>query len=87
MRESREQRLARIAKALDEHHSPDEAVVHILRNRTPAQKLEMCFAADRGFRGLLEIAIRREHENWPEVEVQREIARRIMTLPKDFEMR
>jgi len=65
----------------------DRAVVQILRRKTPAQRLEMCFAADRGLRALMEMAIRSQHQTWTDADVKREVARRMMALPEDFEMR
>ena len=87
MPEDRRDLARRLERALDSIPPMDEAVVQILRRKTPAERLELCFAANRGLRALMEMAIRREHEEWTDAQVQREVAARMLALPDDFEMR
>jgi hypothetical protein len=55
----------------------DEAVARILRTKTPADKLEMVFEANRTARLLIEGALRTWHPGWTDDEINREIARRM----------
>ena len=87
MPEQREDLADRLPRGGEDFPPMDEAVVQILRRKTPAQRLEMCFAADRGLRALMEMAIRSQHRTWTDADVKREVARRMMALPEDFEMR
>ena len=87
MPEQRKDVADRLERALASIPPTDEAVVRILRRKRPAERLEMCFAANRGLRALIDIAVRREHETWTDHQVQREVAARWLTLPEDFQMR
>ena len=73
----------KLASDLAQIEIVDDAVAEILRQKTPAERLEMCFAANRGYRILVEAAIRREHEHWPDDQVKRELARRMLSLCDD----
>ncbi len=55
----------------------DEAVVEVLRRKTPAERLAMIFAADRTMRLRLEGHLRSRHPDWDTQTVMQEIARRM----------
>jgi hypothetical protein len=55
----------------------DDAVAAILRQKTPEQRLEMMFAANRMMRQMLQATIADEHPEWSPSEVLREVARRM----------
>ena len=55
----------------------DEAMVAVLRRKTPAQRLAMAFAANRTMRLRLEGHLRTRHPHWDTSAVMREIARRM----------
>ncbi len=55
----------------------DEAMVEVLRRKTPAERLAMVFAADRTMRLRLEGHLRSCHPDWDDQTVMREIARRM----------
>jgi hypothetical protein len=54
----------------------DEAIVELLRAKTPAQRVAMVFDAERTMRLMLEAQIRSRHPDWDDDRVLREIARR-----------
>ncbi len=54
----------------------DEAIVAVLRRKTPAERVAMIFDAERTMRLLLEAHLRWRHPDWDAGEVAREIARR-----------
>jgi hypothetical protein len=55
----------------------DEAVVEILRKKTPTERVAMIFAANRTMRLRLEGHLRTRHPDWDDQAVAREIARRM----------
>ena len=55
----------------------DEAIVEILRRKTPAERLEMVFAANRLVRARLEGHLRTVHPEWDHSQIMAEIARRM----------
>lgn len=55
----------------------DEAVVKVLRQKTPAERVAMIFAANRTMRLRLEGHLRTRHPDWDNQAVMREIARRM----------
>ena len=54
----------------------DEAVVEVLRRKTPAERVAMVFDAERTMRLMLEAHLRWQHPDWDAESVAREIARR-----------
>ena len=54
----------------------DEAIVEVLRAKTPAQRVAMVFDAERTMRQLLEGHFRSRHPDWDDDRVFLEIARR-----------
>ena len=57
---------------------PDQAIVEILRTKTPAERLAMVFAANRTMRLRLAGHLRTYHPDWTDDEIQREIAKRML---------
>jgi len=55
----------------------DEAIVEVLRRKTPAERVAMVFAANRTMRLRLEGHLRSCHPDWDDQAVMREIARRM----------
>jgi hypothetical protein len=55
---------------------PDDAVVEMLRSKTPAERLAMALDAERTMRLLLEAHLRWRHPDWDAGQVAAEIARR-----------
>ncbi len=55
----------------------DEAIVEVLRRKTPAERLAMVFAANRTMRLRLEGHLRSCHPDWNDQAVMQEIARRM----------
>ncbi|MBI1832122.1 MAG: hypothetical protein HYR84_11805 [Planctomycetes bacterium] len=56
----------------------DEAVAAILRQKTPAERIAMTSDAHRTAQALLAAQIRGGHPNWPDEQIQQEVARRLM---------
>jgi hypothetical protein len=56
----------------------DEAVVQVLRGKTPAQRVAMTVAANRTMRLRLEGHLRTRHPDWDGPTLAREIARRML---------
>lgn len=56
----------------------DEAMAAILRQKTPAERLAMAFAANRTVRAILTARIQSQHVDWTQAQVQEEVARRMM---------
>lgn len=56
----------------------DPAIVEILKRKTPAERLAMVFAANRTMRLRLEGHLRTYHADWTDVQIQQEIARRML---------
>ena len=57
-----------------------DAVAAILRNLTPAERLERAFRLIDRVRETLSNAVKNEHPEWPERQVRREVARRFSHL-------
>ena len=76
-------RLERLERALQNIEPLDPAVIEILQRKTPAERLQLSIRATAGMRLLIAIAIRREHPDWDEPAVQREVARRWLLLQDD----
>ena len=55
----------------------DDAVVEVLRHKTPAERVAMIFAANRTMRLRLEGHFRTRHPDWDNQTVMQEIARRM----------
>jgi hypothetical protein len=55
----------------------DEAIVEVLRRKTPTERVAMIFAANRTMRLRLEGHLRTRHPDWDSQAVKREIARRM----------
>ena len=49
----------------------------ILRTKTPAERIEMVFAANRTARMLAAAGIRNQHPDWSDAEVELEVVRRV----------
>jgi len=56
----------------------DDAVAEVLRRKTPAERAEMVFEANRFMRLLIEGHLRTVHPDWDDAAVQAEIARRML---------
>jgi hypothetical protein len=55
----------------------DEDVAACLRRLTPAQKLAQIGEANQTLRAFVRAGVRRRHPGWAEVQVLREVARRM----------
>ena len=55
----------------------DEAMVEVLRRKTPTERVAMIFAANRTMRLRLEGHLRSRHPDWDDQTVMQEIARRM----------
>ena len=55
----------------------DDAIVEILRRKTPLERVAMIFAANRTVRLRLEAHLRSSHPDWTDQAVAQEIARRM----------
>jgi hypothetical protein len=55
----------------------DEMTVDVLREKTPAERLEIASGMWESARVMLRGAIRQEHPDWSDEAILREIARRI----------
>jgi hypothetical protein len=55
----------------------DEAIVEVLRKKTPAERVAMVFAANRTMRLRLEGHLRTRHPDWDDDALMKEIARRM----------
>jgi hypothetical protein len=55
-----------------------EKMAAVLRDMTPAEKIEMCFTYNRIHRARLENAARRFHRDWGDDRVMGEVARRML---------
>lgn len=54
----------------------DEAMVDVLRRKTPAERVAMVFDAEHTLRLLLEAQLGRRHPDWNAEQIGKEIARR-----------
>jgi hypothetical protein len=55
----------------------DEAIVQVLRRKTPVERMAMVFAANRTMRLRLEGHLRTRHPDWDDQAIMQEIARRM----------
>jgi hypothetical protein len=55
----------------------DPAMVDVLRNKTPAERIQMIGAANRTARILAAAGIRYRHPDWTEAQVHEEVLRRV----------
>ena len=55
----------------------DEAMVAVLRAKTPAERLAISNGMWRSARRMIEAILRKEHPDWPAEAIQRETARRM----------
>lgn len=55
----------------------DDAMVAILRQKTEAERLAIAWGMWDSAREMLRNLVRAEHPDWPEEEVNREVARRL----------
>lgn len=55
----------------------DPAMVEILRNKTPLEKLAMADAMWRSARNQILLILRAQHPDWTEAQIQRETASRL----------
>ncbi len=54
----------------------DEAMVEVLRRKTPAERVAMVFDAERTWLLMLQTKLRAEHPEWTTEQIDQEIARR-----------
>lgn len=54
----------------------DDAIVEVLRRKTPAERVAMVFDAEQTARQMLEAQVCRQHPDWDARQVASEIARR-----------
>lgn len=55
----------------------DEHLAAVLREKTPAARVEMIFAANRTARLLAAAGVRHQHPDWDDARVQAEVIRRV----------
>jgi len=55
----------------------DWATARMHASKTPAQKVEMVSAAHRTARMLISAGVRHRHPDWTELQIAREVARRL----------
>jgi hypothetical protein len=56
----------------------DDDVVRFLRDKTPAERIAIGFAANRTVRLVIEGALRSDHPDWNDARVKAEVARRML---------
>jgi hypothetical protein len=56
----------------------DDDVVRCLRDKTPAERIAIGFAANRTVRLVIEGALRSDHPDWNDARVKAEVARRML---------
>lgn len=57
----------------------DDAVADILRRKKPYERVQMVFEANRLARAIVETSLRGRHPDWDDVQVRREVARRMLS--------
>lgn len=57
----------------------DDAMAAVLRQKTPAERVEMICAAQRTARRLVAAGVRHQHPNWDDRQVQDEVRRRLLS--------
>ena len=56
----------------------DDAMVAVLRTKTPAERLAMAFDCNRTARLVIAGHLRTQHPDWIEAQIQAEVARRML---------
>lgn len=56
----------------------DNAMAEVLRQKTPAERVEMISAAHRTARLLVTGGVRHQHPNWDDEQVESEVRRRLL---------
>jgi hypothetical protein len=56
----------------------DDAMVEVLRKKTPAQRVAMIGAAHRTAKLMIAASVKRQHPDWDDAAVAREVARRLL---------
>jgi hypothetical protein len=56
----------------------DDALAAVLRNKTPAERIAMAADANETARKLAAAGIRHDHPDWSQLDVEREVARRML---------
>jgi hypothetical protein len=54
----------------------DDAMVEVLRRKSPMERLQMVFAAERTMRLMLTAHLQSEHPEWTPEQISKEVARR-----------
>ena len=57
----------------------DDAMVEVLRKKSPAERVEMINAAHRTARRLLSAGIRHQYPDWDDHQVEVEVRRRLLS--------
>ena len=57
----------------------DDAMAEVMRGKTPAERVAMIFDANRTMRLLIEGPLRQRHPEWTDEQIQREVARRMLS--------
>jgi hypothetical protein len=56
----------------------DDDLAEVLRQKTPAERIAMAADANETARELMAAGIRRYHPDWSDIQVDREVARRML---------
>ena len=56
----------------------DDAMAEVLRRKTPAERVQMIFAANRTMRLVIEGGLRTFHPDWNDKRISDEVARRML---------
>ncbi len=57
----------------------DDGMAEVLRQKTPAERVEMISAAHRTARRLIEAGIRHQYPDWDDQQVEAEVLRRLIS--------
>jgi hypothetical protein len=55
----------------------NDAMAEILRRKTPGERLEIAFRLWKFAQGMVRESLRRDHPEWDEAEIQRQVAARM----------
>jgi hypothetical protein len=55
----------------------DDAIAEILRQKTPAERVAMIFAANRTMRMMIAAVLRADHPDWTEDQIKCAVAKRM----------
>lgn len=58
----------------------DDAIAEILRRKTPQERVAMCADTNRAARLLLASNLRKQHADWSDEMIRRQVARRMLRL-------